>query len=115
VSWTYGRRERGHLPDGRKSTVSTSDLAPCPPAHNDSTDAPNTDSPLQESDGVGGVDKGDVPADEADGARGEGQNDKSSVPEDIVSNSEQALPRRSTRSTRRRKPSDRYGFNVASI
>ena len=55
---------------------------------------------------------GDVPADEADGARGEEQNDESSVPEDIVSDTEPALPRRTTR---RPKPPDRYGFNVASI
>jgi len=89
------------LPDGRESTVSTSDLAPCPPAHNDSTDPPNTDSSLPESDGVGGDDMGDVPADEADSVRSEGQNDESSVPEDIVSDTEPALPRRSTR---RRKP-----------
>jgi len=100
------------LPDGRESTVSTSDLAPCPPADNDSTDPPTTDSSLPESDGVGGVDLGDVPADEADGVRGEGQNDESSVPEVIVSDTEPALPRRSTR---RRKPPDRYGFNVSSI
>ena len=100
------------LPDGGESTVSISDLAPCPPVHNDSTDPPNTDSSLPESDGVGGNDMGDEPADEADGVRGEGQNDESSVPEDIVSGTEPALPCRSTRS---RKPPDRYGFNVASI
>ena len=100
------------LPDGRESTVSSSDLAPCPPAHNDSTDPPTTDSSLPESDGVGGDDLGDVPADEADSVRSEGQNDESSVPEDIVSDTKPALPRRSTRS---RKTPDRYGFNVASI
>jgi len=73
---------------------------------------PNTDSSLPESDAVGGDEMGDVPADEADGARGEEQNDESSVPEDIVSDTEPALPRRTTR---RPKPPDRYGFNVASI
>ena len=100
------------LPDARESTVSTSDLAPCPHAHNNSTDPPNTDSSLPESDGVGGVDMGNVPADEADGVLGEGHNDESSVPEDIVSDSEPALPRRSIH---RRKPPDRCGFNVASL
>ena len=43
---------------------------------------------------------------------GERENDESSVPEDIVSDSDPALPRRSTR---RRKPPGRCGFNVASI
>jgi len=99
-------------PDGRESRVSTSDLARCPPADNDSTDPPNTDSSLPESDGVGSNDMGDVPADEADDMRGDGQNDESSVPEDIVNDTDPALPRRSTR---RREPPDRYGFNVASV
>ena len=53
---------------------------------------------------------GDVAADEADGVRGEGENDESSVPEDTVSDSVPALPRRSTRG---RKPPNRCGFNVA--
>jgi len=52
------------------------------------------DSSLLESDGVGGDVMGDVAADEADDVRGEGQNDESSVPEDIASDSdsEPALP-----------------------
>jgi len=40
------------------------------------TDPPNTDSSLAESDGVCGDDMGDVPADEAEGVRGEGQKTK---------------------------------------
>jgi len=70
------------LPDGRERTVSTSDLAPCPPAHNDSEDPPNTDCFL-ETDGVGGDDMGDGAADEAEGVLG-GEIDESSVPKDIV-------------------------------
>jgi len=54
----------------------------------------------------------EIAADEADDVRGEGETDESSVPENIVNDSEPALPRRSTRG---RKPPDRYGFNVASI
>ena len=91
-----------------EKAVFTSDLAPYPPAHNGNADPANTDS-LPESDGVCGDNVGDVAADEADGV---GENDESSVPEDIACDSERALPRRSTRS---RKPPDRYGFNVASI
>jgi len=99
------------LRDGRESTVSTSDLAPYPPAHYGNADPANIDS-LPESDGVCGNDVEDVAADETDGVRFEKENDESSVPEDIASDSEPALPRRSTR---RRKPPDRYGFNVTSI
>ena len=99
------------LRDGRESTVSNSDLAPCPPVHNGNADPANTDS-LPESDGVCGNDAEDVAADETDGVRCEKENDESSVPEDIASDSEPALPRWSTR---RRKPPDRYGFYVASI
>jgi len=99
------------LRDGRESTVSTSDLAPYPPAHYGNADPANIDS-LPESDGVCGNDVEDVAADETDGVRFEKENDESSVPEDIASDSEPALPRRSTR---RREPPDRYGFNVASI
>ena len=100
------------LRDGRESTVSTSDdLAPYPPAHNGNADPAKTDS-LPESDGVCGNDVVDVDADETDGVRCEKENDKCSVPEDIASDSEPALPRWSTR---RRKPPDRYSFNVASI
>jgi len=95
----------------RESTVSTSDLAPYPPAHNGNADPANTDY-LPESDGVCGNDVEDVAADEPDGVRLEKENDESSVPEDIASDSEPALP---LRSTRRRKPPDRYGFNVAAI
>jgi len=40
---------------------------------------------------------------------GERENDESSVPEDIVSDSDPALPRWPTR---RRKPPGRYGFNL---
>jgi len=94
-----------------EKAVSPSDVAPYPPAHNGNEDAANTDS-LSEPDGECGDDVRDVAAEEADGVRGEGENDESSVPEDIVSNSEPALPRQSTR---RRKPPDRYGFNVASM
>jgi len=92
---------------GRESTVSTSDLAPYPPAHNGNANPANTDS-LPESDGLCGNDVEDVAADETDGVRSEKENDNSSVPEDIASDSEPALPRRSTR---RRKPPDRCGFN----
>jgi len=42
-----------------------------------------------------------------DGVRGEVENDEDSVPE--KTDSEPALP---NMSTRRRKPPDRYGFNV---
>jgi len=99
------------LRDGRESTVSTSDLAPYPPAHNGNADPANSDT-LLESDGVCGNDVEDVAADETDGVRFEKETDESSVPEDIASDSEPALPRWSTR---RRKPPDRCGFNVASI
>ena len=99
------------LRDGRESTVSTSDLAPYPPAHNGNADPANSDT-LLESDGVCGNDVEDVAADETDGVRFEKETDESSVPEDIASDSEPALPHRSTR---RRKPPDRCGFNVASI
>jgi len=61
------------LPDSRQSTVFTSDLAPYPPAHNDSEDPPNT-NPFPESDDLGD-DMGDVAADVADGVRGEEKND----------------------------------------
>jgi len=101
------------LRDGRESTVPTSDLTPYPPVHNGNADPANIDS-LPESNGVCGNDVEDVAADETDGVRfeKETENDESSVPEHIASDSEPALPRRSTR---RRKSPDRYGFSVASI
>ena len=85
-----------HLRDGRESTVSASDLASYPPAHNGNADPANSDS-LPEYDSVCGTDVEDVAADETDGVRCEKENDESSVPEDIASDSEPALPRRSTR------------------
>jgi len=57
---------------------------------------------------VGGSDVRSAAVDEAvDGVRGEVENDEDSVPE--KTDSEPALP---NMSTRRRKPPDRYGFNV---
>ena len=80
-------------PDGRENTVSTADLAPCPPAHNDRNNPPNSDT-FPESDHVGGNDIGDVAAEEADGLQGEREIDESSVPEDVVSDSVPTLPNR---------------------
>jgi len=57
---------------------------------------------------VGGSDVRSVAVDGAvDDVRGEMENDEDSVPE--KTDSEPALPHRSTR---RRKPTDRYGFNI---
>ena len=39
------------LPDGKECTVSTSDLAPCPPSPDESESPPNTDSTLPETSG----------------------------------------------------------------
>jgi len=83
-----------------EKAVSTSDLAPYPPVHNSNADPVNTDS-LPESDGLCSNNVEDVAADKTDGVRCEKENDKSSISEDIASESEPALP---CRSTRRRKP-----------
>ena len=57
---------------------------------------------------MGGSDVRSVAVDEAvDSVRGEVENDEDSVPE--KTDSELALPHRSTH---RRKPPDRYGFNI---
>jgi len=97
------------LPDGKECTVSTSDLAPCPPSPVESESPPNTDFTLLETSGVGRVDVRDAAVDEAvDDVRGEVEGDEDSVSE--KTDSEPVLLRRSTRS---RKLPDRHGFNVA--
>jgi len=69
------------LPDGKECTVSTSDLAQCPPS-DESDSPPYTDSTLPEASGVGRVDVRDAAVDEAvDNIRGEVDGDEDSVPE----------------------------------
>jgi len=88
------------LPDGKESTVPPSDLTPHPPSPDESENPPSTDSTLQETGGVGGVDVRDAAVDEAvDDVQGEVESDEDSVPE--KTDSEPVLLRQSTRS---RKP-----------
>jgi len=76
------------LPDGRESTVSTSDLAPYPPSHDENLDSPDTDSARPETDDdVRGVAVDEV----VDGVRDE-EVDEDSVLE--KADSVPALPRR---------------------
>ena len=91
--------------------VSVSDLAPYPHSNEENENPPNTDYTLLETEGAGGADVQGVAVDEAvDDVRCEVENDEDPVPE--KTDSEPALPRRSTR---RRKAPDRYGFNVVYL
>ena len=88
-----------HLPDGQETTVSTSDLAPCPPSSSsdDITSQPSSSAEL------------DIGPDQLDLSNTE------SAPDDVVEplTNEEVIDNTPTlrRSTRLRKPPDRYGFS----
>ena len=107
--------------DGRQSTVSTSDLAPCPPTsevrrEDNSISPPGAKEVSQDNsknDGVieaGGTD--DIPIEEPkDSVRDDDSTEEPTVCES-TSPAPSPLPRRSTRI---RKPPDRYTCNVINL
>ena len=109
------------FPDGRQSTVSTSDLAPCPPTsevrREDSSISPpgakEVSQDNSKNDGVieaGGTD--DIPIEEPeDSVRDDDSTEEPTVCESTPP-TPSPLPRRSTRI---RKPPDRYTCNVINL